>query len=93
MASLCSLICRKLTRVGSVLAGIALGLTIPVIAGWIGGRAADHWISGWGHYRTSLDLWVEGFQLLLPSGIAGAVIGLYQGRKTTRHPAQALYSG
>ena len=92
VASLCWFTCRKLARVGSVLAGIALGVTIPIVAGWIGGKAADHWITGWGHYRTALDLWIEGLQLSLPSGIAGAVIGLYQGRKATQHSAHALYS-
>lgn len=87
---LCWSVCRKLTRLASVLVGLGLGLTVPILAGFMAGKAADQWITDWGHYGTSLDLWIEGLQLSLPSGIAGAIIGLLQGRKAMHHSAEAL---
>jgi hypothetical protein len=61
--------------------GVMIGLVMPVVVGSIWAAIVDHWINSWGHYWTPLDARVEGLQLAVPSGIAGALIGFLRTRQ------------
>jgi hypothetical protein len=79
----CWPICTKLNRLQGTLTGIAVGLAVPILGGWIWSRLADQFISTWGHYWTPLDAWTEGLVLSVPGALAGALVGLLQSKKGT----------
>jgi len=81
----CWPVCRMLQRAGGALAGFVVGLATAVATGWVWALVIDHWINVRIHYWTPLDAWVEGLQLLIPSGVAGAIIGFLQARPAARH--------
>jgi hypothetical protein len=85
VALACWPVCRLLHRVSGTLAGLVVGLATAVAAGWIWALIIDHWINVRIHYWTPLDAWVEGLQLSIPSGIAGAIIGFLQSRAAAAH--------
>jgi putative effector of murein hydrolase len=80
----CWPICTRLNRLKGALAGIVLGLAVPILGGWIWGRLADQFMSTWGHYWTPLDAWTEGLVLSVPGALAGALVGFLQAKKASR---------
>jgi hypothetical protein len=81
-------VCRMFRRVTGALAGLGLGLLIPVLYGWIWGLLVDHyWQTSWGHSWTFLEAWIEGWVLSIPSGIAGVFVGFLQAKRATRAPS------
>jgi hypothetical protein len=85
---ICSAVARNQGLATTTLVGGAVGLLTSVLAGRIWGLSVDQWMGHWGHYWTSVDAWVEGLQLAIPSGIAGVVIGFFQARFATRSTAR-----
>jgi len=79
----CWPVCRLLHRVCGTLVGLAVGLVTAVVAGWIWALMIDHWINVHIQYWTPLDAWVEGLQLSIPSGIAGAIVGFLQSKRVS----------
>jgi hypothetical protein len=79
-------VCRVLRRLPAIVLGTILGLSMPIFAGWIW----VHWIENFSVARGLLwngtDLWFQGFQIAIPSAIAGGIVGYFLARKVERAP-------
>ena len=86
----CWPICRLLRRVAGTLVGLAIGFVTAPVAGWIWGRLTEYleyysfgvWARDWS--LVGPWAWIEGLTLLVPGGIAGAVVGFLQAKGQSR---------
>lgn len=86
VVSACVMVCRRFRPLYGTVIGFSLGLVIPVLMGWLWGRATEPWVFSWRYPLSGLDAWIEGLQLSIPSAIAGGIIGYLQARNNARRP-------
>lgn len=75
---LCWILRRMLRPIVRFLAGLALGLVIPIAAGWVWGRLPEY---SPGLPWSFLEAWGAGLNLALPSAVAGGIVSLLQAER------------
>ncbi len=87
-ALICFPICRALDRIPGTLAGLGIGMIVPILVGWIRAQIVDRALTrwpapAWAQNSDPLSLWISGLELAIPSAIAGAIVGFLLSQRTT----------
>jgi hypothetical protein len=75
-------ICRILRGLAAVLIGASLGLAVPILVGWVWANWIERRVASWGLLWNGMDLWIQGFQIAIPSAIAAGIVGYLLSRQS-----------
>jgi hypothetical protein len=78
-------ICRLLHGLAAVSIGTSFGLAVPILAGWVWLKWIERWDVSRGLLWNGMDLWIQGFQIAIPSALAGGIVGYFLGRQGVPH--------